>query len=109
MPVDNAVSGTLSDAVENLLGTREPNRGLAFAGAMRGTDANRAEAIQPGYAQDFFTIWALPEGVEMTPTVTVRINALKERRSTLDDTKIWADPTSLASIDLTASPVQGIQ
>lgn len=106
---DLVASGSLSDAVEDLFGVHQQNVGLSFSGAMRGTDENPGEAIQPGFDQDFFAMWVLPEGAEMTSHVTVRINTLKERRSTLDDTKVWADPKSLAYIDLPVAPVQEVQ
>lgn len=108
-PADTPASDSFNAFVDDVLGGSEGPKGMKFVGAVRGTDENQSFVIQPGFTQEFFTVWQRPEGAEMASEVTVRMNSVSERRSTLDDTKTWADPKALTYVDLPVAALRGVE
>lgn len=100
-PIESGQSGAHQGEAKT-----EPHVGLRMVYLLRQDDSQFARTIQPGFDQEFLTVWEAPEGADFSPRVRVSTYSTSMRRSTLTDEKVWTDPAP-AGVTLLDTPLLG--
>lgn len=62
--------------------------------------------IQPGIPADLLLVWHLAPGATVPASTVLTVISLTYRKSSLDDSMLWADPTPTARVPLTLQPAR---
>lgn len=104
--VQRAVTGFLSEPLEAQPGlwsnSYVDDGSLGTPNIYRVIDDHRARGVQPNLPQEYWFVWELPATTPAEATVEFHFFSHTWRKSSLEDTHIWADRTLAATQVLTA-------